>query len=202
MADRRAFQRLPKSAIPGLTALSPRSPSLNLVDISEGGLLIETPNQWKPGEHEPFLLQGGSSVMVAGCVLRVEVVSLTPSLSYRSAIQFISPVALSALTGSGAAASDGSRMVEPAPAGELSDRFARMVRTFPGVEAIRISSSLITMPGTESMYFDIPNSAFGERRLLQVFLSPSARLTSAEFVKLKNLALVASGLPNVESSLR
>ena len=202
MADRRAFRRLPKSAFPGLTAQSPRSPSLNLVDISEGGLLIETPNQWKPGEREPFLLQGGSSVTVAGRVLRVEVVSLTPSLSYRSAIQFMSRVALSALTCSGAAVSDGNTMVEPAPSRELSDRFARMVRKFPSVQAIRISSSLITRPGIESVYFDVPNSAFGERRLLQVFLAPDARVTSAEFIKLKNLALIASGLPNVESSLR
>jgi hypothetical protein len=210
-SDRRAFPRIPGSAVPGLTALTARSPELYLLDISDGGALIETPARLKPGEREVFLLQGDSSIRIAGKVLRAEVTRLTPwSVHYRSAIQFAAPVALHTLVMNTKASSLGGELsqsplvthdsieLQPSP---LSNRFPSFIRRLSSVRAFRISSSLITHLGTESVYFEVPSSSHGERRLLQIFFSPHQPLKSEEFVELKRLASVAAGLPDIEMTL-
>jgi PilZ domain-containing protein len=193
--DRRASLRLPGSAVPWLTALSARSAELKLLDISDGGALIETPTRWKPGDRESFLLQGDGSVRIAGRVLRAEVTRLTPGVHYRSAIQFAAPVSLRALLVNAKYAQSGAALSEVTCIRKLVGRLA-------GVQAIRISSSLSPERGTESVYFEVPTSLHGERRVMQVFLAPHQLLTPEEFVQLKTLALVASGLPDLAVTLR
>jgi len=209
-ADRRAFPRFPGSAIPGLVAVTGRS-ALNLLDISDGGALIETPTYSKPGERESFFLQGDSSVRVAGHVLRAEVTRLKPCVHYRSAIQFLEPVPVRALIANGNyRPTAGSvplqlnvehRPIDAHAHAELSKRFNALVRRIPCVHAIRISSLTAAM-GNDSVNFTIPNSFYGQRRVLQIFCAPDRSLTSEQFAQLKMLAVTASGLPDVEIRLR
>src|SRR4051812_49002660 len=103
MTDRRAHPRIPGSSLPWLTAFTARAPSLDLLDISSGGALISTPTRCKPGERELFVLRGETLVKVVGWVIRSEVTRLQPSLAFRSAIKFASPVSLGTL---GAASRD------------------------------------------------------------------------------------------------
>src|SRR4029453_15529033 len=95
-SDRRAFRRIPGIEMPWLSART-HSSGLTLLDISEGGALIETPTRWKPGDREAIKLHGESSIPVAGYVLRVEVARIPPNLCFRSAVRFNEPIVLANL---------------------------------------------------------------------------------------------------------
>jgi hypothetical protein len=207
MPDRRAFPRIPASALPGLTAFAARCPELLLLDISEGGALIETPVRWTPGQREVFVLRGDSAVRVVGWIVRAEIARLTPFMSYRSAVRFGAPVTLRALGCSeGFAGSDlpegipvesTQRLFSDAPP-ELRQEFTRLVRGLPSVRAVRVSYSLRAQQGTESVHFAVPKSSYGDRRMLQVFFHPETSPTADEFTQLRYLAVLASGLPDID----
>jgi hypothetical protein len=44
----------------------------------------------------------------------------------------------------------------------------------------------------------VPDSSHGDRRVLQVFFAPMASPKPDELVQLRHLAVLASGLPNIE----
>ncbi len=139
MADRRIFARIAGSAFPSLSALTARSTNVAVIDISDGGLLIETPVRVTPGEREMVVLDANATIKKAGWIERVELIRLIPSLSYRTAIRFFAPIDVLALTRS-------QPPVLRRASRETIGRFARWARELSGVHAVRVSSSLPFAP--------------------------------------------------------
>jgi hypothetical protein len=208
MTDRRASRRIPGSALPWLTAFTTRAPALDLLDISSGGALIASPTCLKPGERQVLILQGENLVKVVGWVVRTEVTQLAPSLLFTSAIRFAEPVSLPTLASNSAVDNiDLTEQAQPTsakptllthPSRELREEFSRVVRGLADVLVVRVSSSIITQPGKESVYFAVPDSSHGDRRLLQVFFASGTLLSAEQFVQMRDLAVLASGLPDLE----
>jgi hypothetical protein len=169
---------------------------LDLVDISTGGALVASPTRLQPGEREVLILQGEQLVKVVGWVVRAEVTQLKPTLSFTSAIRFASPVSLTTLASHSQLAD--SNLIEPHPSRELREEFAHIVRGLADVLAVRVSASIITESGKEYVYFAVPDSSHGERRLLQVFFVSGTLPSTEQFVQMRNLAVLASGLPDFE----
>lgn len=208
MTDRRASRRIPGSDLPWLTAFTTRAPALDLLDISSGGALIASPTCLKPGEREVLILQGQQLVKVVGWVVRTEVTRLAPSLTFKSAIRFAEPVSLPTLASNSILANtdltepERSTRAEPIvlahPSQELREEFTRVLRGLADVLAVRVSSSIITQPGNESVYFAVPDSTYGEQRLLQVFFASGTLPSAEQFVQMRQLAVLGSGLPDLE----
>ena len=208
MTDRRASRRIPGSAVPWLTAFTSRGPALDLLDISSGGALIASPTCLKPGEREVLVLHGEQLIKVVGWVIRTEVTQLAPALTFRSAIRFAEPVSLPALASKSSSddrdlneperPTSAESIVLPHPSRELRIEFTRTVRGLVDVLAVRLSSSIKTLPGIESVYFAVPDSSHGERRLLQVFFASGTLPSAEQFVHMRHLAVLASGLPDLE----
>lgn len=198
-SDRRIFPRLPGSLIPWLKATTPYSPQpLALVDISNGGALIETERRLKPGEREPLVLRGDQDIKVAAQVLRVEIVQLQPTLAYRSAVRFLRPISLEAL---GAADHDLALLDSAAKLDALADLRARLesqIRQLERIEEVKICSSLSSGPSRESVYFDISDATSGRRRFIQIFFAPGTAPSEDEFSTLKALARLAADLPSTD----
>ncbi len=97
VTDRRAFARIVGWAVPWLTAWLRRETKVKVVDISDGGILIESPTPMKPGQREIVVLQGNTTIKMAGWVERVQIIRLLPSKTYRAALRFVAPVSLSTL---------------------------------------------------------------------------------------------------------
>ena len=210
-ADRRAFPRVSVSRAPWLTASTLYSPRpVDLLDISNGGALIESDKRLKPGERESFVLCGLGEVKVAAKVLRVQVIQLQPKVAYRSAIQFIRPISINTL---GANPEQLPSMAQPgsdhhdvcfprvsSPHVEdvkvldrMHEYIERELRRLPRVKQIRICDQISDVPDHQSMYFVIPA---GQPRLLQVSFAADFVPTAAEFQALKSLTTrLAAGLP-------
>ncbi len=124
---------------------------------------------------------------------------VSPSVSYRSAIRFASPVELDALIGNASLSS--APVIAPQAAPLLSKRFIGLVKRLTGVRAIRLSASLAAESDIESVFFEVPDSDHGKQRLLQVFFHSDHPPSPDAFVRLKTLALVASGVPDVHITL-
>ena len=193
--ERRASRRIAGSSIPWLTAASARAEAVHLLDISVGGALIETPGSLRPGERDSFVLRGDHTVRVAAEIIRAEVTRLSPSVSYRCAIRFAAPVQLDALIGAA------PPVITPQAAPLLSKRFIGLVKRLSGVRAVRLSSSLAAESDIESVFFEVPDSDHGKQRLLQAFFDSDQPPSPEVFVRLKTLALVASGIPDVHITL-
>jgi hypothetical protein len=203
--DRRAFPRCPASDLPWLTIAIGRSGAADLLDISEGGVLIETPARVIPTDRDVIVLSGCVTPKVVGWVERVEVASLSPSVLYRAAFRFSRSVVLS--EGTRNRESESVVPAEPAPASNtpeakesraLRKGFAACILPISGVHAVHLSSLCKTHPGTEPVHFTVPGSKFGEGRLLQVFFDSGALPTALEFAQLRQLAAFASGLPDMD----
>ncbi len=191
VSDRRTFPRVPGSALPTLAVLTGRSTNVAVLDISDGGVLIETPIRVTPGDRETLVLDGKRTIKIAGWAVRVEVTRLAPLVTYRTAIRFAAPITVEDLERSlGPAVRRVSRRV--------LDRFVHWVRELPGVHAVRVSSSWRRYPGTEPVYFAVPASSHGEGRRLQVFFASGAIPTAEQFAQLRQMALLASDLPDFD----
>jgi hypothetical protein len=79
MVDRRVFPRFPGASLPSLSVLTGRSTNVAVIDISDGGVLIETPVRVTPGEREMVVLDANATIKKAGSVERVEIIRLIPS---------------------------------------------------------------------------------------------------------------------------
>jgi hypothetical protein len=198
--ERRASRRIAGSSIPWLTAASARVEIVHLLDISDGGALIETPASLRPGERDSFVLRGGNTIRVGAEIIRAEVTRLSPSVSYRSAIRFAAPVELHALIGDALLLS-APGVIVPEAAPLLSKRFIGLVKRLSGIRAVRLSASLAAKSDIESVFFEVPDSDYGKQRLLQVFFHAGQPPSADAFVRLKTLALVASGMPDVHITL-
>ena len=71
---------------------------MSVIDISDGGVLIETPARVTPGEQEMVVRDANATMKKAGWVERVEIIRLIPSVSYRTAIRFFAPISVLAFT--------------------------------------------------------------------------------------------------------
>jgi hypothetical protein len=197
--ERRASRRIAGASIPWLTAASARVEQVILLDISDSGALIETPASLRPGERDSFVLRGDNTVRVGAEIIRAEVTRISPSVSYRSAIRFSAPVQLGALIGDTLVSAP--RVITPQAAPLLSKRFVGLVKRLSGVRAVRLSSSLAVESDIDSVFFEVPDSDHGTQRLLQVFFDSDHPPSPEAFVRLKTLALVASGIPDVHITL-
>jgi hypothetical protein len=84
------------------------------------------------------------------------------------------------------------------PSRELRDEFTRVAGGLADALAVRISPSIVTLAGKESVYFAVPDSSHGERRLLQVFFASGTLPSAEQFVQMRHLAVLATGLPDLE----
>jgi len=191
MVDRRVFPRFPGTLLPSLSVLTGRSTNVAVIDISDGGVLIETPVRVTPGEREMVVLDANATMKKAGSVERVEIIRLIPSVSYRTAIRFFAPISVLALTHS-------QRPVLRRASREAIGRFARWARELSGVHAVRVSFTCRSHPGTEPVLFAVPTSYYGDGRLLQVFFTLGALPTAAQFGQFRRMALLASELPDLD----
>ena len=205
MADRRAYRRIGGSAVPWLSACTARSTRADILDISDGGILIETPVLVRPGERELVLLSGSGAIKVVGWAERVEISRLIPEVSYRIALRFVKPVTVGAL---GCAPElDGLSPIDMASAGSqasaedsrtVESTLENCLRGVSGVHAIRVSALAARLPGTEPVHFAVPASNNGNKRMLQVFFNAGAVPTRAEFARLRQFAERASALPDLD----
>ena len=191
MSDRRLSSRVPGSTLPSLTALTSRSTMVEVVDISDGGVLIDTPICIRPGQREIVVLDARSSIKVAGRAVRVEITRLFPSVNYRTAIRFAAPIAVGALTRSQEGA---IRRISR----EVLERFTGLVRSLPGVHAVCVSAVWKSYPGTEPVHFAVPVSDHGSTRVLQVFFTQGTIPTAAQFGRLRRMALLVPDLPDFD----
>ena len=164
---------------------------MSVIDISDGGVLIETPARVTPGEQEMVVRDANATMKKAGWVERVEIIRLIPSVSYRTAIRFFAPIIVLALTHS-------QRPVLRRAPREAIWRFTRWARELSGVHAVRVSSTCRSHPGTEPVHFAVPTSRYGNGRLLQVFFTLGALPTAAQFGQFRRMALLASELPDLD----
>jgi hypothetical protein len=171
--------------------LTARATNVDLIDISDGGILIETPIRVTPGERETIVLDANATVKKAGWIERVEIIRLIPSMTYRTAIRFFAPISVLALTRS-------QRPVLRRASREAIARFSRWARELSGVQAVRVSATCRPHPGTEPVLFAVPTSRYGDSRLLQVFFRAGAMPTAGQFDRLRRMALLASDLPDLD----
>ncbi len=193
--NRRAFRRFRASEVPTLTISTGRSPVVDLLDISQGGILLETSGRLTPADREIVVLHGYETTKVVGQVHRVEITRVNPSLVYRAAVGFTRPIFLDALTRG--VSTEPCREHEHTERG-LRQTFSECVHSLSDVHAVHISSVVRMHPGTEAVNFAIPISIHGERRLLQVFFRAGAVPTASEFAQLRELARMASELPDLK----
>jgi len=191
MSDRRAFPRVAGTSLPSLSVLTGRSTSADIIDISDGGVLIETPVRVTPGDCEMVVLDANATIKKEGWVERVEITRLTPVVTYRTAIRFFAPISIRALTRS-------QRPVLRRASRETLEHFTHWARRLLGVHAVCVSSVRRTHPGTEPVHFAVPSSHYGDGRLLQVFFASGAMPTAAQFNQLRRMALLAADLPDLD----
>jgi len=178
--DRRAHRRIRGSKVPRLTATTLYSPQpLNLIDVSNGGALIESGRRLIPGERESIAFGGVQAIKVAGKVLRVEVVRLHPRLVYRSAIQFVRPILLNI-----------AERVVPDLNQELHDELSALAC----VDRIAVCAPHSVSGADDSICFDISSRVSAEPRMLQIFFPPGVTPTADEFQRLRTLARLAADL--------
>jgi hypothetical protein len=205
MADRRAYRRIGGSAVPWLSACTARSTRANILDISDGGIRIETSVPVRPGERQLVLLTGTGTIKVVGWAERVEISRLTPAVSYRAALRFAKPVTVSAL--GWAPELDGPSPIEVVSSSSLptaedsrtvENTLECCLRGVSGVHAVRVSALVAQLPGTEPVHFAVPASSHGNKRMLQVFFTIGALPTRAELARLRQFADRASMLPDLD----
>jgi hypothetical protein len=201
--DRRAYRRIGGSAVPWLSAWVARTAQARILDISDGGMLLDVPKLVRPGQREVVLLRGTATTKVAGWAERVEIVRLKPNLSYRTALRFCTPLIVRALGETefdrmiGAELVPGTSQLVMGNDRVFATTFESWVCGLPGVQAASVSAAVMRMPGTEAIHFSVPPSSQGEKRLLQVFFAPGTLPTADEFAQLRELAELASSMPDV-----
>lgn len=204
--DRRSFPRISGVDVPLINARTSRSATADVIDISDGGVLIESRACLKPGDREILLFEGAGRIRVVGWAERVEITRLIPSVSYRTAIRFAEPIALRILGHDPETDRPAQPGKEPVlltgETRELVERFTLWVRALSGIHAVRVASCLAQHPGTEPVHFAVPTSPFGEGRLLQVFFASGAVPSPGEFAHLRHLAEVATALPDLDIAKR
>jgi hypothetical protein len=204
MNDRRAYRRIGGSAIPWLSAWIARTAEARILDISDGGMLLDMPKRVRPGQREAVLLRGTATLKVVGWAERVEITRLRPDLSYRTALRFSTPVIVRALGESefdrmiAAQLVPGTSQLVMENGRVFATTFESWVCGLPGVQAASVSASVMRMPETEAIHFSVPASSHGEKRLLQVFFAPGTLPTADEFAQLRHLAELASSMPDVK----
>lgn len=178
MRERRAFPRIPGVELPWLSAVCVASSvPAALVNISDSGALIQCESRLIPGDRRPLELKGSHTTRVAARILRVEVVQISPQVTYRAAVSFVNPVNVDQLW-------------------HGAERFEQGICRLLPVETARVTRSLSSRPGTESIYFDIPDGSTIAPRYLQLFFAPGTALDRAQFELLKDFARAAARLPH------
>jgi len=96
--DRRRWARKRPDECPGLIEAKLRSGSeVRVIDISNGGVLIETASRILPGARvELFLMTTGRRWLLKGRIVRCRVAAIVPEsgVRYRAALAFNEPVAI------------------------------------------------------------------------------------------------------------
>jgi hypothetical protein len=97
-ADRRRFPRKKPDECPWLIEARLRSGTeVRVIDISNGGVLLEAGSQILPGARvELFLVAAGQRWLVKGRIVRCHVAAIAPErgVRYRAALAFNEPVSI------------------------------------------------------------------------------------------------------------
>jgi hypothetical protein len=93
--DRRSHPRLGLHELPGLRAARLKhGPSVTLIDLSVGGVLLETDDRLCPGSNLALEIVGSSQIVVPLRVVRSQIASLREGMLYRGACAFGRPLEL------------------------------------------------------------------------------------------------------------
>jgi hypothetical protein len=95
--ERRAHRRVPGRALDWVSVARVKyGPEVNIVDLSRGGVLLESDRPLKPGSHQALEIAGPEkSIVVAFGVLRSRISALEPrGAIYRAACAFSRPLEL------------------------------------------------------------------------------------------------------------
>jgi hypothetical protein len=95
-ADRRVHQRLRAADLQWLRSVRVKNgPEVTLVDLSSGGVLLDTSMQLKPGSRVMLEIVGAGRIEVASEVLRCHIAALRDATAvYRGACAFVHPIEL------------------------------------------------------------------------------------------------------------
>jgi hypothetical protein len=89
LTERRLDRRYGQPAIAGTHAILRPGYAVSLVDLSQGGALIQGPRQLRPGTHVHLqLLTPHRRIGIGARVLRCAVASLDQGIQYRGALKF------------------------------------------------------------------------------------------------------------------
>ena len=207
--DRRIASRKPSRDVPWLSALNLSSGAeLELINISNTGVLVETASKFAPGTTTNLQLSGpDTSVVVPVRFIRSDVARVdSRGVRYLAAAAFAKVLDIDGECRSGATSSDalaalfGSvlsvRNAEPAHL-----RFAQGLRQLVGARDVRLTSRLAEIAvGGDMVYFDVPGDGVS-RTALQVVFDRNHAITDAEFKVLKAAACLTAAMLELERPL-
>ena len=84
------------------------------------------------------------------------------------------------------------------PSAELQEEFRRLIEQLPGAQRVRVSAEIAQYSDAESLYLAVPDSSYGTARVIQVFFAQRTTPTLEQFDRLRELAVLASGLPDCD----
>jgi hypothetical protein len=117
-SDRRAHPRLSAGELGGLRAARIKNgPRVTLIDLSVGGVLLESDNRLCPGSVLALELVGASQIVVPLRVVRSQIASLREGALYRGACTFKRPLDLPDLLRQSSTTTAGLPLSPPSPPG-------------------------------------------------------------------------------------
>jgi hypothetical protein len=207
--NRRRAERMGRGCVPWISAVRmPWGLDVNLVNISNSGILLESGTKLPPGITYDLQLDAvEATVLVKARIIRAEVSRVDPrGVRYHLAATFeqhldltgprrTPPVSMpQALTELMATVVADVMSQEPA---EI--RFARGLRKLvPARDVLVRRAPIAAVDGSESFYFHVSGKG-SSRRILQVVLDPDRPLTATEFCVLKAAASMAAALQQLET---
>lgn len=201
-SDRRRARRRRASEVPELRAVKLAGcTSVSVVDISSGGVLIETMSKLDPGAIDVELLGRGASMSVPAQLLRSQVAAVDRiGVRYRVALMFGRELQLFSPPPSSALPEDLARVLmrtlreadrRSGPTA-VRIRFERELRRLLPVRDILIRQApVIAERGIESVYFTVPWGS-GPQPVLQAIFDRDYSPTAMEFRLLRAAASLAA----------
>ena len=206
--NRRRCERMARAEVPWISAVRmPWGLDLNLVNISTGGILLESGTKLPPGITYDLQLDAVEATLVVKArVIRAEVSRVDRGgVRYYLAAAFEQHVDLTgrrrvpSMTMPQALAELMATVVADGSAQEPSDvRFARGLRKLVRARDVLVRRAPIApADGSESIFFNVDGDG-RSRRILQILFDPDRPLNAAEFAVLKAAASMTAALQQLD----
>jgi hypothetical protein len=185
-SDRRAHPRLSAGELGGLrTARIKNGPRVTLIDLSVGGVLLESDSRLCPGSVLALELVGSSQIVVPLRVVRSQIASLREGALYRGACAFRRPLDLpdllrqsSTMTAPLPLSSPGSAEIPGSGAGQLSVGWSMVILRYLDGRALKGFSNDFSAARTQFHLWPSVGAPPSEQMIV-----PLARLKAVFFVR-------------------